>query len=62
MEQARKDPEPLVRAAAVGAAEAADAETRVRIAYPALTDPIRTVRLEAARVLASATTGSLTPE
>jgi tetratricopeptide (TPR) repeat protein len=46
------DPQPLVRAQAVRSLERADLQTRVELAWPLLSDPARTVRLEAARVLA----------
>ncbi|WP_295447428.1 tetratricopeptide repeat protein [uncultured Thiodictyon sp.] len=46
------DPDPLVRAAAVRYLDLTDLRTRTEQAWPLLSDPARTVRLEAARVLA----------
>ena len=46
------DPEALVRAQAVRYLDRLDLRTRVELAWPLLSDPARTVRLEATRVLA----------
>jgi len=46
------DPDPLVRAAAVGALQALPPIQRMPIAFPLLEDPVRLVRVEAARLLA----------
>ena len=46
------DPEALVRAQAVRYLDLVDVRTRVELAWPLLSDPARTVRLEATRVLA----------
>jgi tetratricopeptide (TPR) repeat protein len=46
------DPDPQVRAQAVRFLDLADLRTRVELAWPLLSDSARTVRLEAARVLA----------
>lgn len=46
------DPNALVRAQAVRLLNAAELQTRVELAWPLLSDPIRRVRLEATRVLA----------
>ncbi|HEU4366308.1 MAG TPA: tetratricopeptide repeat protein [Candidatus Krumholzibacteria bacterium] len=48
------DPDPLVRHAAAGVAEGFGAAHRVEIALSLARDPVRTVRAEAARVLAPA--------
>lgn len=48
-----KDPDPDVRITALGMIEPLDPVNRVLAAGPLLTDPIRGVRIEAARVLAS---------
>jgi tetratricopeptide (TPR) repeat protein len=48
---ALRDPDPLVRAAAVRATEALEPSARLTLSAPLLRDPVRTVRLEAARVL-----------
>jgi tetratricopeptide (TPR) repeat protein len=45
-------PDPLLRAAAAGSLEPFDPPTRVAAAAPLLADPVRGVRVEAARVLA----------
>ncbi len=46
------DPDPLVRAQAVRFLDLTDLQTRTELAWPLLSDPVRTVRLESARVLA----------
>jgi predicted CXXCH cytochrome family protein len=46
------EPDPLVRAQAVRFLDLADLQTRIELAWPLLSDPVRAVRLEAARVLA----------
>jgi tetratricopeptide (TPR) repeat protein len=48
---ALRDPDPLVRAAAVRATEALEPSARLALSKPLLRDPVRTVRLEAARAL-----------
>ncbi len=48
-----QDGDPMVRTAAVGGLEALPPQTRLNTAGPALRDPVRAVRSEAARVLAS---------
>jgi len=55
--QGLSDDDPGVRAAAVAALESVPAEIRVRLAFPMLDDPVRAVRIEAARVLASIPSG-----
>jgi predicted CXXCH cytochrome family protein len=47
-----KDGDPLVRRAAVTGVEGADPVSRVELLAPLLDDPVRAVRMEAARVLA----------
>ena len=47
-----KDADPQVRIAALGMIEPADPMNRVLIVAPALSDPVRGVRVEAARILA----------
>ena len=51
--RALNNSDPLLRAAALGAMRDYDAGTRARFAYPLLRDRNRSVRLQAARVLAS---------
>ncbi len=53
------DTDPGVRAAAVAQLESVPAEIRVRLAFPMLEDPVRAVRIEAARSLAPIPTGDL---
>ena len=53
------DDDPGVRAAAVTVLDYVPAEIRVRLAFPMLEDPVRAVRIEAARVLASIPAGEL---
>jgi tetratricopeptide (TPR) repeat protein len=50
---ATRDRDPLVRAAAVGGLDSLPPEPRLEAAAPLLEDPLRLVRVEAARVLAS---------
>jgi tetratricopeptide (TPR) repeat protein len=56
------DRDPLVRRAATGVLEYFEPTERLRMALPLLDDPLRTVRLEAARVLAAAPRPQLTQE
>ena len=46
------DPDPLLRIAALGLLDVAPPEVRLQIAAPLLSDPVRGVRIEAARLLA----------
>ena len=59
LQQALNDADPSVRAAAVGALANADAATRARILPRMLDDPVRQVRMEAARALAGEPEASL---
>ncbi len=52
IEGASMDPDPLVRAAAMDALGQAAPEDRLRLALPRIEDPVRAVRISAARVLA----------
>jgi len=54
------DTDPGVRAAAVGVLEQTPLNFRVRLAFPMLDDPVRAVRIEAARVLVAIPAGELT--
>jgi predicted CXXCH cytochrome family protein len=56
---ATRDPDPLVRATAVGGFDRLDPALRAAAAAPLLGDPIRAVRIEAARVLSSVAPGAL---
>ena len=49
----------LLRVAALQVLESAPLEIRVKLAFPALTDPVRAVRIEAARLLAALPAGDL---
>jgi predicted CXXCH cytochrome family protein len=57
-----KDADPAVRAAALDALHATPLQLRVPLAFPLLQDPVRAVRIEAARVLASVPIGDLPTE
>ncbi|MBI2219328.1 MAG: tetratricopeptide repeat protein [Candidatus Rokubacteria bacterium] len=52
LQRALADADPLVRLAAVGALDRLPVEQRIALAAPLLTDPLRAVRIDAARVLA----------
>jgi predicted CXXCH cytochrome family protein len=56
---ALSDADPAVRAAAAGMLEQTPLNIRVRLAFPMLDDPVRAVRIEAARVLAEVPPGEL---
>jgi tetratricopeptide (TPR) repeat protein len=56
------DPDPLVRTAAVGSLSGADAGTRARLLPPLLDDPIRVVRMDAARALVGEPESQVTPD
>jgi predicted CXXCH cytochrome family protein len=56
------DPDALVRRAAVGWLDAAPPAVRSSLAAPRLRDPVRSVRIEAARVLAGAPAAALGPD
>jgi tetratricopeptide (TPR) repeat protein len=60
VENALADSDPLVRRAALTVAEGVDLRGRLQLAFPLLEDPVRTVRMEAARVLASVPDSELT--
>jgi len=51
--------DPAMRVAALQALESVPLEIRAQLAWPALGDPVRAVRIEAARILASASAGEL---
>ena len=53
--------DPLMRVAALQALEPVPPDIRVRLAFPALKDPVRAVRIEAARLLAALPSGDLPP-
>src|SRR5207245_10918748 len=53
-------PDPLVRRAAAGALEGAELARRVELLAPLLDDPVRAVRMQAARALAGAPRERLT--
>jgi len=56
------EPDPLVRFGALRALDSTDPQTRFRLAWPLLADPVRTVRTEAARVLALIPAQRLMPQ
>ena len=59
--EATRDPDPLVRAGAVRGLDRLPPEPRIESVTPLLEDPIRAVRIEAARVLASVPGDALDP-
>lgn len=59
---ALSDHDPAVRAAATGALEQLPVDLRVRLAFPMLEDPVRVVRIEAARVLMAIPAGELSSD
>ncbi|HTO75895.1 MAG TPA: tetratricopeptide repeat protein [Thermoanaerobaculia bacterium] len=61
IESALRDADPYVRRGAVAAAETLEPAERVRLLAPVLADPVRTVRIEAARALVSAPKEQLSP-
>jgi predicted CXXCH cytochrome family protein len=58
--QQLKDPDPSVRISALGLIESVDTINRVLAATPLLTDPVRGVRIEAARILADVPDSQMT--
>ena len=58
--QQLQDPDPSVRIAALGLIESVDPINRVLSASPLLTDPVRGVRIEAARILADVPDSQMT--
>jgi Tfp pilus assembly protein PilF len=62
IERALGHRDPIVRVAGLGAIESVDPREHPRLAFPLLDDPVRAVRIEAARVLASLPDGALPPE
>lgn len=62
LEQAAADPEPLIRLAAVGVADSLSIDSRLALLGRLLEDPLRAVRIDAARALADAPPEHLTPE
>ena len=62
VERAVQDPDPLVRRAAVSLLVGWEPPRRWQVGGPLLSDPMRTVRLEAVNALADAVAVSLTPE
>jgi tetratricopeptide (TPR) repeat protein len=59
---ALNDPDPMVRSAAVNALAGADATTRAQLLARLLADPVRLVRMDAARALAGEAEARLAPE
>jgi tetratricopeptide (TPR) repeat protein len=62
VERSLRDPDPLVRLAALGPAADLPPPDRVRLVVPLLADPVRAVRADAARALALQQREELTPE
>jgi len=61
-EQALRDPDPLVRMAALGPADGLPPDVRLRTVAPLLNDPLRTVRIDAARQLVLVPREGLSPQ
>jgi tetratricopeptide (TPR) repeat protein len=59
---ALNDPDPMVRSAAVNVLAAADAATRAQLLARMLADPVRLVRMDAARALAGEPEARLAPD
>ncbi len=57
-----KDDDAMVRMASIGALEGLQPTLLVQLVFPLLDDPVRSVRIEAARVLAAVPTGQLKGE
>src|SRR5262245_29333739 len=62
LERAASDPEPLLRLAAVGAAGSLGLDSRLSLLGRLLDDPLRAIRIDAARALADTPAERLTPE
>lgn len=62
VEQGLKDENAMVRAASLGVLEGVPVSLLVPLAFPLLEDPVRLVRIEAARVLAAVPVGQLEGE
>jgi Flp pilus assembly protein TadD len=60
LERALADPEPYVRHGALAAVESLEPSERLHVVAPLLRDPIRTIRIEAARTLVSLPPGAMT--
>ena len=60
--EALKDPDPLVRMGAVAGIRGSDPQLLLVRLFPLLRDPIRTVRIDAARALAAVPETALSPE
>jgi predicted CXXCH cytochrome family protein len=59
IQQGLKDEDAMVRMASIGALEGLQPSTLVQLIFPLLDDPVRSVRIEAARVLAPVPVGQL---
>ena len=57
-----RDPDPLVRMAALRAMEGLPPADRLRMAVPLLSDPVRTVRVESVRLLATVPPDMMNPQ
>jgi predicted CXXCH cytochrome family protein len=62
IQQGLKDDDAMVRMASIGALEGMQASMLVQLVFPLLDDPVRSVRIEAARVLAPVPVGQLQGE
>jgi tetratricopeptide (TPR) repeat protein len=62
IQQGLNDEDAMVRMASIGALEGLEPSMRVQLVFPLLDDPVRSVRIEAARVLAPVQVGQLQAE
>ena len=62
IQQGLSDEDAMVRMASIGALEGVEPSMRVQLVFPLLDDPVRSVRIEAARVLAPVQVGQLQAE
>jgi predicted CXXCH cytochrome family protein len=62
IQQGLKDDDAMVRMASIGALEGLQPAMQVQLVFPLLNDPVRSVRIEAARVLAPVPAGQLQGE
>ena len=62
VQQGLRDDDPLVRLSALGATGRLNPRDRIRFVFPLLEDPVRAVRLESTRLLASVPLGALPTE
>lgn len=62
MQRLLKDKDDLIRLSALRSLENVDAQNRIKFAFPLLNDPVRAIRIEAARIIAAVPRNILTEE